>query len=247
MLTSAPDKSGVRRLGLSVLAVVCGVGQGERAVAIWCGLCLLRVQAGDDGQHASVVVGGLGRGSVRRMLLTCVSIVCSVMNSRSAIARFECPSAISVRTSRSRFGEFLERVVGLAATADELADDGWVEHRASVPGSLHAEGELVEIRDAFLEQVSDAVGVGGQQLQRGAGSDASRVAVGQASPTRREKEHPWAESNSKVPRRPRRDLRLEGQSVDDAGDLEQSLNLWRRAAYGQSVAVGIGSVQSPDD
>jgi hypothetical protein len=29
VLTSAPDKSGVRCLGLPVLAVVCGVGQGE--------------------------------------------------------------------------------------------------------------------------------------------------------------------------------------------------------------------------
>src|SRR6516162_9608353 len=46
--------------------------------------------------------GDGGKRSVAKMFLTCFSTVCSVTNSRSAIALLDRPSAISPSTSRSR-------------------------------------------------------------------------------------------------------------------------------------------------
>ena len=106
--------------------------------------------------------GDCGRRSVPRMFLTCFSTVCSVTNSRSAIAWFERPSAIRASTSRSRSVRRSSGLSPVPAPADELADDRRVEHRASVPDADDARRELVEVGHALFEQVPDAVGPGGE-------------------------------------------------------------------------------------
>jgi len=65
--------------------------------------------------------------------------------------------------------ELAEGVVRLAAPADELRDDGGVEHGAALADPLDALGELAQVRDAFLAQVPDAVGTPGEQLEGVAG------------------------------------------------------------------------------
>ena len=78
---------------------------------------------------------------------------------------FDRPSAIASSTSRSRGVEVGERIV--AATApDELRDDGRVERRAALGDAAHGRAELVDVRDAVLEQVADALGAVGEQVER---------------------------------------------------------------------------------
>ena len=100
------------------------------------------------------------------MLFTCFSTVCSVMNSRSAIALFERPSAISASTSSSRSVSSSSGSSPLRALADELRDDGRVEHRAALADPAHARRQLVEVGDAVLEQVADPLGALREQLDR---------------------------------------------------------------------------------
>ena len=99
------------------------------------------------------------------MLVTCFSTARSVTNIRSAIAWFERPSAMYSRTSRSRGERPLERVVA-AVPADELADDGRIECRAALGDPPHGGGELLDVGDAVLEQVADALGALGEKLHR---------------------------------------------------------------------------------
>ena len=107
------------------------------------------------------------------MLVTCFSTARSVTKSRSAIAWFDRPSAISSSTSRSRGGQLLERVVGALPT-HELADDGGVERRAAVGHAAHGRAELLEIGDAVLEQVADALGARLEERHRVPGLDVLR-------------------------------------------------------------------------
>ena len=99
------------------------------------------------------------------MLVTCFSTARSVTNIRSAIAWFERPSAMYSRTSRSRGERAPERVIA-AMPADELADDGRIERRATLGDPPHRGGELVDVGDAVLEQVADALGALGQKIHR---------------------------------------------------------------------------------
>ena len=115
--------------------------------------------------------GDCGRRSVPRMFLTCFSTVCSVTNSRSAIAWFERPSAIRASTSRSRS---VRRSSGLSPcrrrpTSSPTTAGSRTE--PPCPDAVDAGGELVEVGHALLEQVADAVGPGGEQFERVAGVD----------------------------------------------------------------------------
>ena len=107
------------------------------------------------------------------MLVTCFSTARSVTTSRSAIAWFERPSAISSSTSRSR-GVSSSSGSSRAAAADELRDDRRVERRAALGDAPHRGGELVDVGDAVLEQVADALGAVGEQLERVARLDVLR-------------------------------------------------------------------------
>ena len=107
------------------------------------------------------------------MLVTCFSTARSVTNIRSAIAWFERPSAISSSTSRSRGVSSPDWVV-LALASDELVDDGGVERRAALGDTADGGRELVDVGDAILEQVADALGALREQLQRVAGLDVLR-------------------------------------------------------------------------
>ena len=107
------------------------------------------------------------------MLVTCFSTARCVMNMRSPIAWFERPSAISSSTSRSRGVRSCERVV-LAPPPDELRDDLGVERRAALAHAPHGVGELGDVRDAVLQQVADALGALGEQVERVLGLDVLR-------------------------------------------------------------------------
>ena len=57
---------------------------------------------------------------------------------------------------------------------DELADDGRVERRATLADAAHRRGELLQVGDAVLEQVADALGAFLEQHHRVAGLDVLR-------------------------------------------------------------------------
>ena len=97
------------------------------------------------------------------MLLTCFSTAPSVTTSPAAIAPLERPSAISRSTSRSLRGQPLQRVLSTAAD-QQLADDLGVERRAARRHAAQGLDELADIRDPVLQQVADAAGVPGDQL-----------------------------------------------------------------------------------
>ena len=60
-------------------------------------------------------------------------------------------------TSRSRLVRCSSGSSPCRGPSDELLDDARVEHRSAVPDPLDARGQLVEVRDALLEQVADPV------------------------------------------------------------------------------------------
>ncbi len=78
-----------------------------------------------------------------------------------------------VRASFSHQGQYLplavaqvvDRVMALAAAADELGHDGGIEHRSALADALDRVRKVVEIRDAVLEQVADPASVIGKQLE----------------------------------------------------------------------------------
>jgi hypothetical protein len=107
------------------------------------------------------------------MLVTCFSTARSVTTSSSAIAWFDRPSAMSPSTSRSRGVSSPNRIVA-AATADELRDDARVERGAAFRDAAHCRAEVVDVRNAVLEEVADALGALRQELHRVAGLDVLR-------------------------------------------------------------------------
>src|SRR4051794_34726048 len=62
-------------------------------------------------------------------------------------------------------GELLERVV-LAPAAEQPRDHLGVERRAALPHPAHRVVEVLDVPDAVLEQVADALGVAADQLER---------------------------------------------------------------------------------
>ena len=107
-----------------------------------------------------------GNWSLPITFVTCFSTVCSVITSCSAIARFVRPSAMSAEHLALALGELLERVAAAAGAPDELPDDRRVEHRPARRDAAHAVGERLEVRDAVLEHVADALRARLQQLER---------------------------------------------------------------------------------
>ena len=95
--------------------------------------------------------------SVSKIDVTCFSTALSVITSSSAMPLLERPSAISSSTSRSR-GESSSSGSTAAAAAEHLPDDLGVEHRAAVADAADGVRERVEVADAVLEQVADALG-----------------------------------------------------------------------------------------
>src|SRR6516164_5671615 len=52
----------------------------------------------------------------------------------------------------------------MARTADQLGDDLGVEHGAALAHAVHTGGKFGEVGDTLLQEVSDSIGPGGQQL-----------------------------------------------------------------------------------
>ena len=104
-----------------------------------------------------------GRRSFWKIACTWRSTARGLRKSCLAIARFERPSAISERTSRSRSvsSSSSER----AAPADEALDDLRVEGRAAGRDALDGVDELGDVAHAVLEQVADARGVVADELE----------------------------------------------------------------------------------
>jgi len=63
-------------------------------------------------------------------------------------------------------GQLFERVVASSPLVYELGDDRRIEHRASGADPPHTRYQLVEVRHPVFEQVTDAVGATGQELDR---------------------------------------------------------------------------------
>ena len=99
------------------------------------------------------------------MFVMCFSIARGVTTSASAMAWLERPSAISESTSRSRAlstSSGLER--RLRATRRPTIDGSSAEPPSAT--RAHRVGEVVDVGDAVLEQVADAVGALREQLHR---------------------------------------------------------------------------------
>ena len=123
-----------------------------------------RSQEGQHRQDAAVRVAVCGRcPSVSKIDVTCFSTALSVITSCSAMPLLERPWAISSSTSRSR-GESSSSGSIPAAAAEHLPHDLGVEHRAALADPAHGVRERVEVADAILEQVADALGAIADQV-----------------------------------------------------------------------------------
>ena len=85
------------------------------------------------------------------------------------MAWLERPSAIRASTSRSR-ALSTSSGLGAALARDQQPHDRRVECRAALRNAPHGLGEVVDVGDAVLEQVADALGALGQELHRVLGS-----------------------------------------------------------------------------
>ena len=90
------------------------------------------------------------------MLPTCLPTVASVTNRRRAIEAFECPSASSPSTSRSRGAERDERVV---PPPHELSHHLRVDGGPARADPAQRVDELLDVDHPVLEQVADATPV----------------------------------------------------------------------------------------
>ena len=103
--------------------------------------------------------------SVSKIEVTCFSTALSVITSFSAIPLLERPWAISSSTSRSR-GESSSSGSVRRRRPSICADDLGVEHRAALADGADGVRERVEVADAVLEQVADALGAVADQVDR---------------------------------------------------------------------------------
>ena len=129
----------------------------------------LLAQVGEHGEHAAVVPG-VGREAelredARHVLLD------RALGDDEPLADRLVRAALGHQLEHLALarGELVERVVA-AAPADEQRDDLGVERRAALADAPHGGGELVDVGDAVLEQVADALGALGEQLERVLGS-----------------------------------------------------------------------------
>ena len=162
------DASRDLRAGQASTAAVATVCGGERGYRISSSAGTRAPRARGGGRP-----GCAGRRSFAKMLVTCFSTARSVTTSCSAIAAFERPSAISSSTSRSRGVSSADGIVA-ALPADELRDDRRVERGAALADAPHRRDELVDVGDAVLEQVADALGALGEELERVGGLEVLR-------------------------------------------------------------------------
>ena len=120
----------------------------------------------------SALVGG--KPSLTKMPATCFCTARAVTTRRSAIARFERPSAMSASTSRSRGVSALERVVvALGGRAAARRASGRAPSRPSATRRSGVD-ELGEVDHAVLEQVADAPAGSREQRHRVARLDVLR-------------------------------------------------------------------------
>jgi hypothetical protein len=96
------------------------------------------------------------RPSFPKIEFTCVSTVLGLTTRRSQIPRFESPWAISSSTSRSR-GELAERAVRTLAP-EELRDDLRVDRGSAAADASHGVQEVVDLKNAVLQEVAEALG-----------------------------------------------------------------------------------------
>ena len=98
-----------------------------------------------------------------KMLRTCFSTAPFADDEALGDREFECPSAISASTSRSR-GVRSSSDVGAAAAAEQLRDDLGVDRRAAGSDAPRGGKELVDVGHAVLQQVADAAAAAAQQI-----------------------------------------------------------------------------------
>ena len=145
----------------------------------------IRTSATSRGTAAPRARGGGPRArragrSFAKMLVTCFSTARGEMKSRSPIAWFVRPSAISSSTSRSR-GE--SRSTGSSPRLRPTSSATTSGSSAEPPSATRRDGgdELVDVGDAVLEQVAEPLGAVAEQLDRVA--CARRAARGRARPS----------------------------------------------------------------
>ena len=114
-----------------------------------------------------------GRPSLAKIAVTCFCTARSLITARSAIARFDSPSATRPSTSRSRGRQDGERIV-LAAARQQVADHLRVERRPAGRDAAQRAGEVLDVGHAVLEQVAEPGRRLGQQAHRDAGLDVVR-------------------------------------------------------------------------
>ena len=93
--------------------------------------------------------------------------------SSDAIAAFERPCAIRREDVAFAFGEPFDRVAA-AAGAQQLVADDRIDHAAAARDGPACGDELVELADAFLQQIADARGVIVEQIGGSARLDVLR-------------------------------------------------------------------------
>ena len=102
--------------------------------------------------------------SLEKMLAIWASTVFRAIPSRSPIAWFDRPSAISARTSRSRSVRSSSGTRERRPTSTR--DDRRIDDRTSLRDPSDRVGEILEVGDPVLEQVADASGAIAHQAQR---------------------------------------------------------------------------------
>ena len=135
---------------------------------------LLRVQVGDDGEHAAVVVGGWRQAQGAEDVLDV--LLDRVLGDEEPLGDrlLERPSAISASTSRSRSVRCSSGSSPCRRRPTSSPTTAGSSTEPPCPTRLTLEDELGEVGDALLEQVADAVGAGREQLERVAGVDVLR-------------------------------------------------------------------------
>ena len=99
------------------------------------------------------------------MLVTCFSTARSVTTIRCGDALVRAAFRHELEHLALARGQLVERILAPAA-ADQLRDERGIEGGAAVRNAPHRADELVDIGDAVLQQVADALGALREQLHR---------------------------------------------------------------------------------
>src|SRR6516164_7642920 len=128
-------------------------------------VALLRVQEGDHGQDPPVIVGR-GWQAQRGEDVLDVFLDGVLGDEQPFRDRLVGPSlGHQPEYLPLPVGELLERIAVPPGPADQLAHHRRIQHRTALAYLTHAGGEPGQVRHPLLEQVADALGASGQQLE----------------------------------------------------------------------------------